>query len=86
MKTVVAPETARSSHVRAASKEREMVFTNTVVVHEYLIWLKLYNLLYYHNPLLTSVSQKAVFCKRGTLRDFLFLFKVTVLNITLYKL
>uniref|UniRef100_A0A3Q4AX51 Uncharacterized protein n=1 Tax=Mola mola TaxID=94237 RepID=A0A3Q4AX51_MOLML len=30
VKTVVAPETPRSDHHRAASKEREMVFTNTV--------------------------------------------------------
>lgn len=40
VKTVVAPEMARSHPVRAASKEREMVFTNTVVVHEGLIQLK----------------------------------------------
>lgn len=73
VKTVVAPETARSNHVRAASKEREMVFTKTIVVHKYLIWLKLYNQLYYRNPLLTSVSQKSVCCKGGTFKDFFFL-------------
>lgn len=38
VKTVVAPETARSNHVRAASKEREMVFA--IVVQKYLLRLK----------------------------------------------